>query len=200
MGNLEEVTRAISEARLPIQLVVVTGHNWRLRERLAARRWEVPTVIHGFVTDMHRWMAASDVLVTKAGPSSIAEALALGLPILLYGAVPGQEEGNVTYVVASGVGAYARDTASLVSILKEWLRPDNPTMDEMVQRACQVGRADAALTVARELAALMEKRKNARDGRETQGAGSVPVPGQETPTQEQSEAAQLASGDESVPA
>ncbi|MGQ9585558.1 MAG: MFS transporter [Anaerolineae bacterium] len=163
MGNLYEVARAIGEANLHLQLVVITGKNWRLRERLKGRRWDVPTVICGFVHDMHRWMAASDVIVTKAGPSTIAEALALGLPVLLYGAIPGQEEGNVTYVVASGVGTYARDTGSLVSILKEWLRPGNPTMEEMAQRACQVGRADAVLTIARELANLLEEAQ-ARQG------------------------------------
>ncbi|NLE76025.1 MAG: glycosyltransferase, partial [Chloroflexi bacterium] len=156
MGNLFEVAREIGRARLPMQLVVITGRNWRLRERLAARRWEIPTTICGFVSDMHRWMAAADIVVTKAGPSSIAEALALGLPILLYGAVPGQEEGNVTYVVASGVGAYSPDPVSLVSILREWLRPGNPTLEEMTQRACQVGRPDAVMVIARELAQLLD--------------------------------------------
>lgn len=158
MGNLEAVARAIAAAGLPIQLVIIAGRNWRLRERLAARRWEVPTVVCGFVSDMHRWMAAADIVVTKAGPSTIAEALALGKPLLLYGAVPGQEEGNVTYVVASGVGAYAEDPDTLVSVLREWLRPGNPVLEEMVQRACQVGRADAALRAAQEVGRLLEGR------------------------------------------
>ncbi|MGQ9715978.1 MAG: glycosyltransferase, partial [Anaerolineae bacterium] len=129
------------------------------RERLAARRWEVPTVVCGFVTDMHRWMAAADVVVTKAGPSTVAEALALGKPVLLYGAVPGQEEGNITYVVASGAGAYTPELEVLVSTLREWLRPGNPIVEEMAQRACQVGRADAALRVAQEVGRLLEGRK-----------------------------------------
>ncbi|MGC8838251.1 MAG: MFS transporter [Anaerolineae bacterium] len=158
MGNLEEVARAIAGAGLPIQLVVIAGRNWRLRERLAARRWEVPTVICGFVTDMHRWMGAADIVVTKAGPSTIAEALALGKPILLYGAVPGQEEGNVAHVVASGAGAYTPEPEALVSTLREWLRPGNPILEEMAQRACQVGRADAALRVAQEVGRLLERR------------------------------------------
>jgi 1,2-diacylglycerol 3-beta-galactosyltransferase len=161
MGNLEEVARAIAGADLPIQLVVIAGRNWRLRERLAARRWEVPTVVCGFVTDMHRWMAAADVVVTKAGPSTIAEALALGKPVLLYGAVPGQEEGNIAHVVASGVGAYTPEPAALVSTLREWLRPGNPILEEMAQRACQVGHADAALRVAQEVGRLLEGRTGA---------------------------------------
>lgn len=159
MGNLEAVARAIAGAGLPLQLVVIAGRNWRLRERLAARRWEVPTVVCGFVTDMHRWMGAADIVVTKAGPSTVAEALALGKPVLLYGAVPGQEEGNITYVVASGAGAHTPEPETLVSTLREWLRPGNPIVEEMAQRACQVGRADAALRVAQEVGRLLEGRR-----------------------------------------
>ena len=61
----------------------------------------------------------------------------------------------MTHVVASGVGAHATDVTSLVSVLKEWVRPGNPTLEEMTQRACQIGRADAVLAIARELEALL---------------------------------------------
>jgi 1,2-diacylglycerol 3-beta-galactosyltransferase len=37
----------------------------------------------GFVTNMAEYMAASDILVTKAGPGTIAEAAAVGLPVFL---------------------------------------------------------------------------------------------------------------------
>jgi 1,2-diacylglycerol 3-beta-galactosyltransferase len=37
----------------------------------------------GFVTNMADYMVAADVLVTKAGPGSIAEAAAVGLPVML---------------------------------------------------------------------------------------------------------------------
>jgi UDP-N-acetylglucosamine:LPS N-acetylglucosamine transferase len=37
----------------------------------------------GFVTRMAEYMVASDVLVTKAGPGTISEAAALGLPVML---------------------------------------------------------------------------------------------------------------------
>lgn len=43
----------------------------------------VDVVPLGFVTDMAAHMAAADVLVTKAGPGSIAEAAAVGLPVML---------------------------------------------------------------------------------------------------------------------
>ena len=37
----------------------------------------------GFVTNMAEYMVSADVLVTKAGPGSIAEAAAVGLPVML---------------------------------------------------------------------------------------------------------------------
>ena len=37
----------------------------------------------GFVTNMAEYMVASDVLVSKAGPGTIAEAAAVGLPVMM---------------------------------------------------------------------------------------------------------------------
>jgi 1,2-diacylglycerol 3-beta-galactosyltransferase len=44
----------------------------------------------GFVTNMAEYMVASDVLVTKAGPGTIAEAAAVGLPVMLTSFLPGK--------------------------------------------------------------------------------------------------------------
>jgi 1,2-diacylglycerol 3-beta-galactosyltransferase len=46
-------------------------------------RGNVNVVGLGFVTNMAQYMVASDVLVSKAGPGTIAEAAAVGLPIML---------------------------------------------------------------------------------------------------------------------
>ena len=49
-------------------------------------------------------MRAADLLVAKAGPNVLCEAFVCGLPLVLYSAVRGQEEGNVTYVVEHRAG------------------------------------------------------------------------------------------------
>jgi Glycosyltransferase family 28 C-terminal domain len=48
---------------------------------------------------MEEWMHACDVIITKAGPGTIAESFICGLPVLLNGFIPGQEEGNIEYVL-----------------------------------------------------------------------------------------------------
>lgn len=55
----------------------------------------VDVVPLGFVRNMAEYMVAADILVTKAGPGTIAEAAAVGLPIMVTSHLPGQEAGNV---------------------------------------------------------------------------------------------------------
>jgi hypothetical protein len=100
MGLLEPTALALAEALPPsAQIVVVCGRNAALASRLAARQWPCRLVAKGFVSNIDEWMGASDVVITKAGPGTIAEALIRGVPLLLNGAIPCQEEGNVPFVV-----------------------------------------------------------------------------------------------------
>ncbi len=104
---LEAVARAVAAATPTAQLVVIAGQNERLRARLSATPWPAPTRIEGFVENIHEWMRAADVLVTKAGPTTIAEALTIGVPMVLWGAIPAQETPNVHLVVRAGAGIWA---------------------------------------------------------------------------------------------
>ena len=61
----------------------------------------------GFVSNVEDYMHAASVLITKAGPGTIAEAACCRLPCILSSFLPGQEEGNVEYVRNSGIGDYA---------------------------------------------------------------------------------------------
>ncbi|MBC7227334.1 MAG: glycosyltransferase [Thermoflexales bacterium] len=104
---LEAVARAVAAATPTAQMVVVAGQNERLRVRLSAIPWPAPTRIEGFVENIHEWMRAADVLVTKAGPTTIAEALTVGVPMVLWGAIPAQETPNVHLVARAGAGIWA---------------------------------------------------------------------------------------------
>lgn len=150
MGKVFENARAVAEAGLPLQLAVVAGRNERLRRRLEAVDWPVPTYIYGFVRTIPEMMAAADVIVTKAGPNTIAEALAVGRPMILTHYLPGQEEGNVDYVVQGGAGRYAPEPEQVKEAIREWLsRPE--VLTSFAQRAAAMGYPDAALDAARRI-------------------------------------------------
>lgn len=92
----------------------------------------------GFVSNIAEYMVAADILVSKAGPGTISEAAALSLPIMLTSFLPGQEEGNVEYVVDKGFGAYCSDSDPM-GIAEEvcmWLT--DPTKLAQLSRSAKV--------------------------------------------------------------
>jgi 1,2-diacylglycerol 3-beta-galactosyltransferase len=149
-GGLLAAVRAISQARLPVQLLVVTGRNKRLYASLQRIRAKlhVPAQIFGFVQNMPEMMHTADVIVTKAGPGTISEALACHLPIVLSGYVPGQEEGNIDYVVDSGVGMLALNARTLVDSLRHLLKPGSSALLDCLENAQRISRPGASFDIA----------------------------------------------------
>ncbi len=148
MGPLRRISRAVANSGVQAQLVVVAGHNERLRAKLAAETWPLPVRVEGFVHNMHEWMRAADLLVTKAGPSTVSEALVMGLPVVLSGALPGQERPNVDYIVQAGAGVWAPTPGQVTTAVCELLAPGTLRLAQMATRARALAQPDAARRVA----------------------------------------------------
>jgi 1,2-diacylglycerol 3-beta-galactosyltransferase len=148
-GGLRSAVQAISQARLPVQLMVITGRNKRLFVHLQRLRADlkVPARIFGFVNNMPEMMHAADVIVTKAGPGSICEALACDLPIILSGYVPGQESGNVTFVTENGAGVLARNPGDVVDALRRLIKPGSQVLQKQLENARTISRPRASFDI-----------------------------------------------------
>lgn len=147
MGPLAKTAMEIDASGLDIFLAIVCGRNQRLKESLESHRWENQACIYGFTRDMPDFMRASDFIVTKAGPGTIAEALNAQLPIILYSKLPGQEDGNVTFVQEEGAGVWAPKPADVVRALTRWIsRPEE--RKKVIENCRRAGRPEAAHTIA----------------------------------------------------
>jgi 1,2-diacylglycerol 3-beta-galactosyltransferase len=160
VGPVYEIARTIAVGVTDAQLVIVAGRNAPLKQELEATTWEIPTRVYGFVTNMPELMGASDVLVTKAGPGTLSEAFIAGLPVIISGFIPGQEEGNVGYVLEHQAGAYAPEPAEIGRLIREWLHPDDETLTRMAANAAALARPDAALVIARQLYRLLTENQD----------------------------------------
>ena len=154
MGHLFEIVEAVSATRLPLQLVVVAGRNEALRQRIADASWQVPVIPLGFVRNMPTLMQAADLLVSKAGPGTIMEAVASHLPMILFDYLPGQEEGNVRFVVDHSLGALCTRPAAIAAELARWLA-DPAALAGVRARAAALARPDAGARVAEQLGELV---------------------------------------------
>lgn len=159
MGPVAAIARCVATqlaaSETDGQLVVICGHNERLRRELQRTHWPIHVQVHGFVDNMPEWMAAVDCIITKAGPGTIAEALSSGLPILLSGFIPGQEEGNVPFVVDNGVGAYCESPVGIAKIVSSWFGPEREKLREMAARARALGRPQATYDIVDEIVELL---------------------------------------------
>ncbi|HEX2620381.1 MAG TPA: glycosyltransferase, partial [Phototrophicaceae bacterium] len=107
--------------------------------------------IYGFVTNMPRLMAGADMLVTKAGPATICEACIAGLPVILSDAIPGQEDGNIDYVVENHIGVYAPNPSKVANAVSEWLAEGIDAIRARGERARAISRPQAVWDIADEV-------------------------------------------------
>lgn len=132
------------------QLVVVCGKNKSLLGQMQARSWPVPVILKGFVKNMSDWMSACDILCSKAGPGTIAEAWIRGLPIIVTGFLPGQEEGNVTLVTESGSGEYHTSPEAIAACAARWVS-DPEERAAVGERAKSLGRPNSTKEIAADI-------------------------------------------------
>jgi UDP-N-acetylglucosamine:LPS N-acetylglucosamine transferase len=140
----------LAQLEIDAQLIVVCGRNEQLRQRVQQLPSRVPVRAVGFVDYVAELMRSADVLVTKAGGLTLAEAFSSGVPVVIHDVLPGQEAGNLEYVLGQGAVMYAPTPPALVRIVTE-LCHDPENRSTHIKRASNLARPDAAAQIARNL-------------------------------------------------
>ncbi len=148
---------ALNESGLPIQLVVVAGDDEELLAEMRAVAWRVPAHVYGYVRDFPTRLQAADLIVTKAGGLTVAESLAVGLPLFIIQCTPMHEKGNARYVVDQGAGLRLEDPAQLVAALRRALADDGRLLAQLAANARAVGQPRAAYAAAELIWAQAER-------------------------------------------
>jgi UDP-N-acetylglucosamine:LPS N-acetylglucosamine transferase len=100
-----------------LKLTVICGRNYNLKKELE-RRFRNVNVL-GFVNNVHEIMAKNNVVITKAGPGVIMEAIFLQKPIVITHYIGIHERKNIDFVVENGYGYYCPDSQSLIRTIRE---------------------------------------------------------------------------------
>ena len=102
----DEVVTATDER---VVTYVLVGKNNRMQKELVQRYGEDgPIRPVPFTTEVHTYMRAADVLMTKAGGLSSTEALVTGVPLVHVKAIPGCETYNVKFFSERGLSLAAK--------------------------------------------------------------------------------------------
>jgi processive 1,2-diacylglycerol beta-glucosyltransferase len=87
-----ELVSELQKVQQPFQVVYISRCDESLRKELLRLTVGMPhSRVLGWVDNIHEWMAAADMLISRAGGGIVAESLNCGLPILVFDAPPGNE-------------------------------------------------------------------------------------------------------------
>jgi processive 1,2-diacylglycerol beta-glucosyltransferase len=162
LGPMKSVIRKLDKLPQPFDIITITGNNDQLKEQLErrGRKLRHPTTILGFVENVHELMEVSEIIVTKPGGITTAEALVKRLPMIIINPIPGQEAKNTEFLLSHGVAVQAEDANDVMLFVDEFLR--NPEKLRQMRGAAGVlGRPQAADDAARSVLQLSSARRPA---------------------------------------
>jgi len=151
-----EHIREVAMLDLPMQVIVLCGRDEGLRRKLTQvpRRLQLRALAH--VDNVAELMQSSDLLVTKAGGATLAEAFACGLPVVVNDLVPGQETGNRDLLVRKGAIEYAPTPAGLTSVIR--LLIESPVLrSALASRGRSLARPGAASIIAARMVSRLQE-------------------------------------------
>jgi processive 1,2-diacylglycerol beta-glucosyltransferase len=163
LGPMKSVIRKLDKLPQPFDIVAVTGKNEELKDRLSrkGRKLRHHTTIFGFVENVNELMGIAEMVVTKPGGITTAEALIKQLPMIIINPIPGQEAKNTEYLLSQNVAVEAEDANDVMLYVDEFFR--NPEkLHRMRDAAKLLGRPQAAMDAAESiLTTIANKRSTA---------------------------------------
>ena len=123
-------------------------YNW-----LKPRRYQKKTIILPYAANIDELMHVSDIILTKPGGITTAEALAKGLPMLIIHPLPGQEAMNTKFLLKEGVAVKAENSQD-VEILLEELLENKSKLKTMSDKARMLAKPDSSVKIAKMILAM----------------------------------------------
>lgn len=159
LGDITQICEHLFASRTRVQLIVVCGHNARLRNQMEALSKEAlnPVWVFGFSREVHELMAVSDLIITKAGGLTISESLAMELPMLLYRPIPGQETQNAVFLIKSRVAILARTRKEVIQYTERLISDDGSRLRRMRASTNTIRKVTAAHDIAMGLADIEDQ-------------------------------------------
>lgn len=136
-----QYAKRIAAMDLSVHLIVCTGKDEKLKKKLKKVRLHRNNsiLVMGFTEKISDLMAISDLIITKPGPGTINEAIALHIPMLLDGTMTPLywEKANMELVSRYGIGARIDKYQDTKNLLKEFLN-DQTLRDNLEERFNQI--------------------------------------------------------------
>lgn len=160
LGSVENALRRLDEIHGIDEFIVVTGQNTALYDALLDMQdsLHTKTIIHGYTSNIAALMKKASLLVTKPGALTCMEAVTIGLPMVFFNAIPGQEEANALFLEEKGCARWARDIHNLEDVVTALLI--NPQRLQLMSQNALEWHVDGAANIVNSIIDLLDHSEN----------------------------------------
>ena len=122
-GNLKAYADAIL-GKTDARLTIICGRNKKLRKDLRGHlsvKYGDRVNVLGFVTEVEQEMLNSDLVIARGSPNSMLEAVVMNVPLIITGALPGQERDNPMLMQSYNLGVVSESPEDVPLIIRDLL-------------------------------------------------------------------------------
>ncbi|OLP65059.1 Processive diacylglycerol beta-glucosyltransferase [Bacillus pumilus] len=151
LKNVKELCEALlldSE----VQIVVVCGKNATLKQSLSDLEQAHPDQLKalGYVEQIDELFRVTDCMITKPGGITLTEATAIGVPVILYKPVPGQEKENALFFEEYGAAIVINRHEDILESVTQLLQ-DEEKLESMKQNIKQLHLKQSSQTILEDI-------------------------------------------------
>ncbi|MBI4972428.1 MAG: glycosyltransferase [Candidatus Omnitrophica bacterium] len=150
LGPIKTIVKSLEKIKLEIQEIIVTGSNVKLYNSLCRKikKYKKKILVLGYTDNINELMGISDIIITKPGGITTAEALAKGLPMIIVRPIPGQEANNTDYLTGKNAAVKVDDVKNINLVIEDLLQ--NPEKLNSLRQASQaISKPEATLEIAK---------------------------------------------------
>lgn len=134
-GNMSRIAKILLK-NFNCKVKIIAGRNKTMKERLErtlVEKFGDRVEIYGFVTNIQDLMLSSDIAFTRGSPNTMMEAVMCNTPLIITGALPGQEEGNPEFFQKNNLGIICEEVPALKNLVAHLLKDDAKLLNKIKQ-------------------------------------------------------------------
>lgn len=134
-GDMSTVSRVLLD-NFNCNVRIIAGRNKIIKEKLEktlSQQYPGRVDVLGYVTNIQEYMLKADIAFTRGSPNVMMEAVACNVPLIITGALPGQEQENPDFAVSNKLGIFCKDLSNLSSVVTDLLGDNAKGLNEIKQ-------------------------------------------------------------------
>ena len=154
LGPIKTIIKSLEKVAKPLQEIIVTGTNKKLFNRLKRKikKCKKKILLFAYADNIDELMSMSDLVITKPGGLTTAEALAKRLPIIIVRPIPGQEVNNTAYLTGKNVAVKISKSTDIIPVINDLM--ENPDkLHAMSESAGRISKPYSSIQIAKFLLA-----------------------------------------------